>query len=722
MSAETLKRVLNCHGCWIIPLFALAFRFAYLACYSHLPDWELLTVDNYYHHHWAESIAGGNLVGDTTYFRAPLYIWSLGFLYWLFDSSWWVGRIFGIVVGAASVGMTWMLAYRLFSPRTATIAALIHVICPIALYHDAELLTDSFFTLTLQIALYCSLRWFDAFDVRNALWAGLTLGMAAIARPTALVLVPLIVVFVTWQFKHRKQMLAQIALFAASVGLIVSITLIRNLIVADDPVLIASQGGINFFIGNNPDTDGVSAVMPPPLGTTWQLAEVKQIAEQTEGHVLKPGEISDYWFSQGLHWVRENPGTFLKNFGIKLYRQIANFEIPNQRDLNRFLEKLPFPFHLPITFGMLFPFAVWGILCAWNENTKAQLLILTLVLYLFTSALFFVNSRFRLPLLPIFFIFAVFGLLLFIQQIRTESRAALKGALCLVLCGLVSFSSLFPLPALAKVQEPLAKASLCIAERQYAEAVAAAREAVLHNDSTMNSHLLLGVAHLRNGNTDSALFHLKQETALFPDNEKGHINLASALQVAGNSKDALIETRTALSLAPYDLTVNQLLVRLTVPDTTLPITAVSAIADSAMQRTNDNPSIAAEIAVAFTQRKENNLAELFLRRALRSTPPSIETDDAAFERYHVNSTENWNKQLANIHFQLGFLAGLAGRYTESIEQSKMAIAKDSLLRDAYINLISGYISTGQTSRADSVLQTARIRFPRDIRLQQFRFP
>lgn len=719
MNIASIKRFLGCHGCWVIPIFALAFRLAYLAYYRQLPDWELLTVDNYYHHHWAQSIADGNLIGDTTYFRAPLYVWCLGVLYSLFDSSWWVGRIFGVVTGSVSVGMTWMLGYRLFSPRVATIAALIHAIYPIAVYHDAELLTDSFFTLTLQIALYNAINWLENHNSRSAIWTGLTLGLAALARPTALVLVPVILLFVIWHFQNRKKIIQNVGLFVVGVALMVSITFVRNLIVADDPVLIASQGGINFYIGNNPEADGVSAVMPPPLGATWQMAEVKQIAEQAAGHTLKPGEISDYWLTEGLNWIREHPGQFLKNFGIKLYRQIANFEIPNQRNLNRFLEKLPFPFHLPISFGLLFPFAVWGIIVTWKQNGHAQFLGWALLLYMFSSALFFVNSRFRLPLLPIVFIFAAYGLIELIQHIRSRSKAAIAGTICLIVCGLISFLPLFPLPAIERVQEPLAKASLLVAERQYAQAVESAREAVVQNDSTMNSHLVLGVAHLKNGDIDSAIFHLKTETEFFPANEKGHINLASALLAARNKAAGLDHIQTALRLTPYDLTVNQLLIRLTIPDTMLSVEIASAVADSAMKRTVNNPSVAGEIAAAFTQRKENRIAELFLRRALRAEPPAIETDDAAFERYYANSPENWKRQTAHIHFQLGYLAGLEGRYTESIEQSKAAINNDPSFRDAYINLISGYLSTGQKSEADSVLHTARVLFPDDTRLQQF---
>ena len=44
---------------------------------------------------------------------------------------------------------------------------------------------------------------------------------------------------------------------------------IRNCAVGGDAVLIASQGGVNFYIGNNPDSDGRTAIVPGTPGDWW---------------------------------------------------------------------------------------------------------------------------------------------------------------------------------------------------------------------------------------------------------------------------------------------------------------------------------------------------------------------------------------------------------------------------------------------------------------------
>ncbi len=69
----------------------------------------------------------------------------------------------------------------------------------------------------------------------------------------------------------------------AAILLTVAPVTIRNLIVADDFVLVSSSGGINFYIGNNESANGISSSLPPPLGNSWEIADVRYIAEKESG-------------------------------------------------------------------------------------------------------------------------------------------------------------------------------------------------------------------------------------------------------------------------------------------------------------------------------------------------------------------------------------------------------------------------------------------------------
>ena len=76
-----------------------------------------------------------------------------------------------------------------------------------------------------------------------------------------------------------------------------------------------------------------------------------------------------------------------------------------------------------------------------------------------------------------------------------------------------------------------------------------------------------------------------------------------------------------------------------------------------------------------------------------------------------NTAENRDRLLPLAYYQLGYLYGLTGRYEQSIRYSREAVAHNPDLREAYINLISAYRSSGQQREADSVASVYRSRWP-----------
>jgi len=292
---------------FFICFVGLILRLLYLWEYSQVPDWEQLTVDNNFHHHWALSILDGNIIGDTTYFRAPFYIFYLALIYKLFGVSLWTVRICGISLGLISIIFTYLIAKRIFSRESALIAGAIHMLYPIIYYFESELLLDTFFMLLLQAAVLFFIRWWDTKSLVSIALSGLFLSAASITRPTALLLIPLcLLTIILLERKNLNKLIIFFFLFIIATSSAVALTFYRNIKVANDPVLIASQGGINLYLGNNDAADGLSAVMPEPLGFNWRIKQISFIAERAEGRQLKPGEISDYWTGNRLDNIKQN--------------------------------------------------------------------------------------------------------------------------------------------------------------------------------------------------------------------------------------------------------------------------------------------------------------------------------------------------------------------------------------------------------------------------------
>jgi len=142
----------------VLIAIAMAVRMVSVVEYANLPDWTHLTVDNWYHHNWAQSIADGNVIGDTTYFRAPFYIWCLGLLYAVLGSSLWVARGFGLIVGLLTTIQTYRVGRQLGGDGTGLAAGGLYALYPLAIYFETELLLDPLFS-SPDLPVWCCSRW-----------------------------------------------------------------------------------------------------------------------------------------------------------------------------------------------------------------------------------------------------------------------------------------------------------------------------------------------------------------------------------------------------------------------------------------------------------------------------------------------------------------------------------------------------------------------------------
>ncbi len=710
----------NFNGWLAAVLFlALAIRVVYLWYYSRLPEWDQLTVDNYYHLHWAESIASGNIFGDTTYFRAPFYVFCLGLLFALFGASLWVSRIFGIAVGLASIFFTYLIGQKMFNKKVGLTAALIHALFPLMLYFEAELLLDPLFTLLLQVAIYHTLKWYEERSTKLIFLAGVWFGLASITRPTALVFLPLLIVVGAFLLKNRRQLVKQSTALLIGAILFILPIFIRNIVIANDPVLIASQGGINFYIGNHAEADGVSAIMPEPLGYNWRIQDITYLAEQDAGRTLKASEVSRYWFKRAWYWISHHPKNFITLYLKKLYRNFSDREISNNRDLGSFFRLIPLLAYNPLSFGIVFIFAVLGIILTWH-SPLTRLLVLMMGTYILVTSLFFFSSRFRLPMLPFYFVFASAGLLSAISSFRKKDHrllAALGGAGA---AGLLTFIPLVALPCGSNPLPLLSKGRYYFTQGNYRQALEYNRKAFLVDSTFADVNLNIGACFLKLGEADSSRYYFEREKRYHPRRNQAYLNLASWYFINSKLDSAYAEITTALSLKPYDITAQILRLRIATALPGISNDSLRNIVTAARAATNDDIYLLNEAAYVTLERGDTSFAETLWHQATLSTPPPIETDDEAFTPTFRTSPQNWSKQRALAYSQLGYLSGLQGEFQEAVRLCSRAIREDSLLAEAYINLISGYLSLGKRRQADSVLSAACTLFPTNQSLRQIR--
>lgn len=515
---------------WAILGLGAVLRIVYLLWSREVPFFDYPITDALYHHRWATAIADGIWWDGKPFFRAPLYPYTLGLLYSLFGPSVWTGKIFGHLLGLWTGGMIMALALRLFDRRTAWVAGWLWLGSGLVMFYEGELLLDSFFTFLLCGTTLLFLT--GPSSARRCALAGFCLGLAAITRPTMLASVPVFAWYV-WRQKPRHP----VRLGAASLaGMFIPVLTVcgLNSYALGRPMGIATQGGINFYIGNNPSANGYSAILPPPWGYAWNYPDLVRHAEQNAGRPLDDALVSDYYYGQGLRFIRSEPGAFLKLALRKALLSVNYLTISNNLNLPWLVRKIPLLEWLPVRVACLVPLALLGWLRSRPAPGAYHALWGIVVTYSALLVAFFTIERFRLPLVPIWIVLAAFG-----AGAWWDGRPRLK-VLGLALAGcLVVFPNWYFIDVRNEglAYFNLGNVALRKADNRAAEALFDTAQS--WQPELQQLRLNRGLARLRQGKLDSARADFQAEAGQYPTDARAYNNLAALYLLQSDTARAL---------------------------------------------------------------------------------------------------------------------------------------------------------------------------------------
>lgn len=395
-------------------------------------------MDGLYHHQWATDILGGNFRGTEVFFRAPLYPYFLALLYKVSGSSIAFALLCQHLIGTGTAVLAYLLSRRFFTRNISLLAGATAALYWPFLYFEGDLLivTLVMFLNMLALLLLTGRPGGAAVPVI----AGLVLGLSAIARPSVLVFLPVVPLAIHLGGRNGRaaashRWLRRSLLVYAGAAIVITPVLIRNYVVGRDFVPIASQGGVNFYIGNNPGSDGATAIVP---GTRWDwwggYEDAIRLAEKDRGRPLKPSQVSNYYFRKGFGFILSSPGKSLPLLAKKFYMFWAGGERSNNKSVYFFwhqsgMGKVPLP-----GFWLVAPLGILGGILLWGKRPGLWMLHLFVISYMLGVVAFFVNARFRLPVVPVLIVFAAYAASYLWHTVRAGGAAGVKGAILLVLC------------------------------------------------------------------------------------------------------------------------------------------------------------------------------------------------------------------------------------------------------------------------------------------------
>ena len=427
----------------------LGLRVIYVLDTQENPFREHPVLDSAYHVEWARAIVAGEEfkdLADRPFFRAPLYIWFLAAIFRCFGDDLLVARLVQCGLGAITIALVYWIGRRAFEPAVGFIAALMAATCWVLIYFDAELLVEPLIVPLdlLALGLTVGLGVGPAAPLRPArtAMAGLAWGVSAIARPTVLPFMPFLAGWLVWC--RRPQWTRGLwlgALFSGALLIPILPITAYNTWVKGDFVLIASQGGVNFWIGNNPDSDGVTAIVPGTRASWWEgyYDSIAQ-AEQAEGRKLEASEVSRHYARRAWDFILHQPEQSIPLLLEKLRLFWAAWEYANNEDVDFFAHHFSWVPRISIGFAVIAALGLLGLgLCVRQPGLFP--LWGFVAVYTFSVVAFFVCSRFRLPVLPVLMLFAAHALVWLWRQWRARNLGALALSLLFVL-GFGSWSTL----------------------------------------------------------------------------------------------------------------------------------------------------------------------------------------------------------------------------------------------------------------------------------------
>ena len=164
-------------------------------------DWQPLPDDDAFRYDFAaRALANGegyvHLDGSPTAFWPPGYPLLLATAYRFFGEQVVVAQFMNVVLGTATVGLTYLIGRRTLGPTPAVVGASIVAFFPSLIFFTGVTLSEVTFTFLALTGIYLLIleaRQGPKRDLRLLIGAGLVLGLATLTRGQALLL-PLVMV------------------------------------------------------------------------------------------------------------------------------------------------------------------------------------------------------------------------------------------------------------------------------------------------------------------------------------------------------------------------------------------------------------------------------------------------------------------------------------------------------------------------------------------------
>ena len=541
----------------MVTIFCLAVlvRGLYLYQSRDNPTFSVPVVDAMTYDQMARKFVGGEGLTSEFFWQPTFYPLFLSVVYWFSNSSILCVKLVQVLLGGLTCVLVYLLGKKTFGKPTGILAGVICALYMPLVFFEGELLATGWAAFG-AVAIICALL--AARDKQNFV-RGFVLGLTcALGNATRSVFMPfigaaLVWLVITWILRSigiRKFILATAGLALGSF-IVAGPQLYLSRKVIGKATIMSYSGGINFYIGNNPDYKQTITTRP---GIAWRkLTELP-----VEAGITDRLDTQQFFFDRTKEYIISQPLNYLKGLVYKTAQFVSSREMPRNVDIYLFrkwsgllgigvwkIDGFGFPF------GLLLPLAVTGAF--YRRRETAAPVWLFMLLYPAAVILVFVTARYRVPLLPVMSVLAGAGCLEICRLLKEPRRRGLA-VLTIIFVGTVLLSSI-PGPFYAEQLDFEPELYYCLGDSldkrdRTTDAIQAYTRAISLRPDYVEAHHNVGLLLVDEGKIEEAITHYNSALKTDPENSGVHDDLGSALSKMGNFEEAIRHFRQAIRINP----------------------------------------------------------------------------------------------------------------------------------------------------------------------------
>jgi 4-amino-4-deoxy-L-arabinose transferase-like glycosyltransferase len=360
------------------------------------------------HFLWGTSPYG---IPHATFWKAPGYAAWLGVLYAVLGKDPDAALVVqAVVLAPLTIGLTWLLGRRLFTPAVGLAAAGVVALYPNAWQFEVRLFPEAIAT-PLTLGLLVVVLGAREASLRRAALVGVGLGLLLLVRPSSLFLIPPIAVM--WWGRGGA---ARVALaLVAAVVVIVPWSLRNHHVDPEHFVPISAQSAALYGVFNDDAANDEHAPW------AWRYRTARDADLFARPH--SDGEIYATLNRRSIDYIKAHPSSVPKAFFYNGVLRLWDLRSPRTvlaevepQGRTRSVAAIGLAMYWP-----LLALALGGVAGLWRAGRR-RLVLAIAALVLATSVVYTADAftRYRAPLEPLIAVLAMSAVVPFVQRVRAR--------------------------------------------------------------------------------------------------------------------------------------------------------------------------------------------------------------------------------------------------------------------------------------------------------------